>query len=135
MTWTYNAANLGTDQTYQVRLLCGDTDSTHPLIQDEEIDYLITLHANIYLAAAAACESIAAKFAQYADQKTGKIATWLTKRVDKFLEMAARLRAVAGRSFGKPYAGGISVADKAAQEANDDREAPSFTLGMMDNQS
>lgn len=135
MTWTYNVANLATDETYQVRLLCGDTDTNNQLIQDEEIDFLLSENSGVYFAAAAACEAIAAKLADEADQKTGKIATWLTKRVDKFLEMAKRLREVASRTLGRPYAGGISISDKEDQEADTDRVVPAFKVGIMDNES
>jgi len=133
MTWTYNVTQLDTDETYQVRLLCGDTDTNDQLIQDEEIDWLITQHGGVYFAAAAACEAIAAEFSKDADQKTGKIATWLTKRVDKYLEMAARLRKVAARTGGRGYAGGISIDDKATQADDPDRVVPSFKVGMMSN--
>ena len=133
MTWTYDPSDIENSQKDQVRLLCGDTDSTEQFLQDEEIEYLIKLHGSTLSAAAAACEAIAAKLARQADQKTGKIATWLSKRVDKYLEVAESLKKQAQIISAIPYVGGISVSDKEDRDAETDRVQPAFVVDMDDN--
>jgi len=134
MTWTYDLTLLATSELFQVRMLIGDTDSTKQMLQDEEIGQLLVQYGNnIYLAAAAACRAIAAKLSKEADQKTGKIATWLTSRVKWYLQAAEGYEALASTTNARGYGGGISLSDKANQEADTDWAQTYFKRGMMDN--
>src|SRR5690349_19775731 len=65
MSWTYdNSTNRG-----KVRLLCTDNDSTAPVFDDSEIDVFLELApANVFAAAALACETWARSRSKLAQQ-------------------------------------------------------------------
>lgn len=133
MSWSYNVNSLATNQTYQVRMLIGDTIPTDAQLQDEEIAFTLTLRANIWGAAAECCRSIASNYSREADSVQGELRTIYSARARAY---AARATAFDARASlggaGLPYAGGISVTDKQNQEQNTDRVAPQFNLGMDD---
>lgn len=98
MTWTYN--NTPGDDDYpgdEVRLLVGDTNEEDPLVQDEEITYFLSLYPKVtgkpaYLAAAAAAEAIAAKFARKMNTQIGPLSAQSKQQRDHYVELAAQLR-------------------------------------------
>lgn len=67
MTWTYTGDPSSSERD-AVRFLVADTDSTDPLISDEEITYLLSLYTEPPHAAVGAARAIAAKFSREADQ-------------------------------------------------------------------
>lgn len=67
MTWTYTGNPASSDRD-AVRFLVADTDSTDPLISDEEIAYLLDLYTEAPHAAVGAARAIAAKFSRESDQ-------------------------------------------------------------------
>ena len=67
MTWTYSG-NPAASNRDAVRFLVADTDSTDPLITDEEIAYLLVLYTEAPSAAVGAARAIAAKFSRESDQ-------------------------------------------------------------------
>lgn len=67
MTWTYSG-DPAANQRDAVRFLVADTDSTDPLITDEEIAYLLDIYTEAPHAAVGAARAIAAKFSREADQ-------------------------------------------------------------------
>ena len=77
----------------KVRLLIGDNDITNEAFTDAEITYFLTSNSNnIYLAAADALESWAAKYAASPDsEKIGDYA-YSQKIVDRMLSLAKRYR-------------------------------------------
>lgn len=134
MTWSYTINDLATSAKDQVRFLIGDTLSTDPQLQDEEINLAISRRTSIAGACAECCRSLAAKFARSVDMSAGssktsysQLAKAYTIKTNEF-EMQA-----ASGGGGLPYAGGISIADKLNQEANEDRVQPQFQVGMDDN--
>jgi hypothetical protein len=129
MAWTYNVSLINATPLYQVRLLCGDTDITDQLLQDEEINYLLSVFST-YEAAAQACDAIAAKFSRQADQTTGDISTSYSQRAKMYSERAIQLRNQSQNHTAAPYAGGISVSDKMINEQDTDVVQPSFTRGL-----
>jgi hypothetical protein len=70
MTWTYSG-NPAANERDAVRFLVADTDSTDPLITDEEIAYLLVLYTEAPHAAVGAARAIAAKFSRDSDQARG----------------------------------------------------------------
>ncbi|MDE2467772.1 MAG: hypothetical protein KGL35_03280 [Bradyrhizobium sp.] len=134
MTWSYNPATLATVKKDQVRLLIGDTASPDPLMQDEEINFLISLRNSIYGAAAECCRSLAAQFARQADSTQGSMHTTYSSKSRAYASRAAQYENMAiSRSGALPFAGGISIADKQQTEADSDRVPPQFNIGMDDN--
>lgn len=141
MAWTYDVTkfNDNTLSTYppatngqlmNVRLLIQDNRTARQLLQDEEIEQFINSEANIYMAAAACCDSLVAIAGT---QKSKKISEFqITYDAGFYRELAAQLRA-RGQGHQTPYAGGISIADKLAQQENTDWVPPAVSRGLDDN--
>jgi len=94
MTWSYNSS-LASDKD-KVRLLTGDTDTTDQLLQDEEINYLLTETGNVLLAAGRAARAIAAKFARQADKEVGDLRVSLSQKAEAYRKLADDLEKRAG---------------------------------------
>ncbi|MEN6605913.1 MAG: hypothetical protein ABFD60_01620 [Bryobacteraceae bacterium] len=131
--WTYDATKLN-DPTlgprYQVRLLIRDTVSTRPLLDDAEIDWLLTQESNVYMAAVAACESLVAAKGSVKSKKVNDLS--VDYDVSFYQSLAASLRA-RGMSGQVPFAGGISVGDKEVQQTDSDAVQPRLFRGLADN--
>lgn len=125
MTWSYSIALTSTRD--QVRLLVGDTMQKDPLLQDEEIAFLLTQAPNTKLAASRAAEAIAAKYARQADQAIGDWHVTLSQRVQHYKELAKELAASAPITA---YAGGIAQADRSSEQ-DSSLSQPAFTRGMI----
>lgn len=132
MAWTY-AADM-TQGRDRVRLLTGDTDSGDPQLADEEIAAFLPLtgalaQVNDWFAAAACCDTLAARYARQVDVSIGLTRTALSARLGAYRQKAADLRQRALLVGGAtPYAGGISVADEQAAVTDPDRVAPAVTM-------
>jgi len=115
----------------EVRFLVGDTDMTAPLIQDEEIDYLVTNQGSAGAAAIRACEVLATGFARLAsDKQVGDLKVSYSNRVADFRALAKDMR----RRYLTPipYVGGVSIADKIGVLANSDRVPNQLLIGKDD---
>ena len=134
MTWTYSPAGIAASTMMQVRYLVGDTVATDPLVQDEEINFALSQRPSIYGAAAMACRSLAARMAREADVVDKDLRTTLSAKSKAFARMAADYENKASsRSAARPYAGGLSIADKIQNECNPDRVQPGFSVDMDTN--
>jgi hypothetical protein len=131
-TWTFNYDP--TSQLDRVRILVGDTDENDPLISDEEIGLYLTggywAAGSDHLAAASVATAIAAKFARRADSLSagGTSVNW-AGLVDRYRTLAVELAEQGASAAGlsaAPFAGGISVGDVLAREADTDRVSPFF---------
>lgn len=128
------SGNPNTNPKDAVRFLIGDTDSTQPLLMDGEITYFLTQYNNTPLnAAIQCCESIAAKFTRMSDEKVGTVDVKFSQKAKQYTAMRDTLRQRLALNDATPYAGGISQADKHANDANADRVNPAFTKNMMEN--
>lgn len=135
MTWTYSGNPNGSDRD-AVRFLIGDTDNDDPLLQDEEIAYILTLETNVNMAAAKACRAIAATFARKATRKNvGDLSIDYSMRQQNYLDLAKKLESDAAIVLARPYCGGISQSDKDNRNADTDRVTPAFTKNQMDNKA
>ena len=122
-----------------VRFEIDDRDTipeTDAALSDEEIQYLIDTNTHILLAAAAAADAIAGKYA--ADAKSKKVGDlevdYGEGQAASYITLAGTLRQRAYRKAGAGvYAGGISKTDKDTAEADSDRVPSVFRMGMMDN--
>lgn len=78
-----------------VRLLIGDTDSAQ--LTDNQVDYFLEQRTNNRLLAAAdACDALAAKYARAYDFETDQQSFDRSQMHEQYLAMGARLRARAG---------------------------------------
>ncbi|MFN3077019.1 MAG: hypothetical protein ABT940_09105 [Alphaproteobacteria bacterium] len=132
MTWTYSG-NPASSNADTVRFLIGDTDSTDPLAQDEEIAFALAQRGSHYGAAAMICRAIAARFARLADQSVDAIHTSHSQMNRAFLSQAAQLEQL-DMTRATPYAGGLSRSGKLSVEQDEDRRQPAFRTGQDDNQ-
>lgn len=132
MTWTYNPSlALPRDR---VRFYCGDTVVTDQLISDEEIAGVLTMTASGERSAAAlCCENIGMRFASSANAITDDIGQKVEygERAQFFQDRARLLRSQLALSA-LPFAGGLTVTDKDAQETDDDRISPAFAKTLQD---
>jgi hypothetical protein len=113
--------------------LIRDTTQCNPLMEDEEINFFLTLRSSIYGAAAECCFALATQWAQSVDQGAGTTKSSYSQAAKAYKAMGATFNARAAQmGSGLPYAGGTSIADMINQLSNEDRPAPSFTRGMQD---
>lgn len=143
MSQTYEPTEIATDETYQVRFLVGDTNVESMVLQDEEIDWLLTTEANVYMAAAAAADRIATSMSAvgFVAGTSGPITRKRVGQTDisyangrtskEYATLSADLRR-RGRSHQTIFAGGISDADKLARDLDIDRPANRIRTGMFD---
>jgi hypothetical protein len=133
------------DDTDKVRFLTGDRFDGKMILEDEEIEWLLTQEANIYRAAAAACDQLAVAIAgsittasgagPISRKKVGNLelqyATGSGRTAKDYEGLAKMLRA-RGSGRNVPFAGGISVADKEARATDEDRPSDAFARGQFD---
>lgn len=95
MTWTYEDPSL--NQKDEVRAMVGDTNEADPLLSDEEIQTLLTRFLPTtgkqpWLAAAAACDAIAGKYARKTQQSIGSLSRAAQQAYEHYRQMAADFR-------------------------------------------
>lgn len=144
MGFTYTTGFLtssgATASLYKVRLMVGDTDTTRQQLQDEEIYYFINYQSSPTLAAAAACDALAAKYSFQINTMNSQLRVSAAARMQHYMDLADRLRAGgAGDIPGDPNiieatmsVGGSSVSAKDDIFSDSDSVQPSFRLGQDD---
>ena len=111
MVWSYSTISLATNKKNQVRLLIGDTNSSFPILQDEEITFFLTENDDSVLAAAIdCCEAAAAEFSKEADTKNGALSVKASQRSEQYLVMAEKLR-LRLSSYSDIFVGGATWSD------------------------
>jgi len=137
MPWTYNSAL--TEPRDQVRFLIQDTVAARPLLEDEEIDFLLlTEEDNIWLAAAAALTVAYLNSSRYASRTAADVSvTYLSaSEIDaRIAWLLARGGAVSPLLHQFPTAGGISRSDVERLRGNADWIPLSLRPGLFDNRS
>ena len=138
MTWTYNDPS--NSDLEAVRFEIQDTVSSAPLLQDEEINYVLAqespttdplTQAQILSAAAHCCEALGRRFAAQADTAMGDLSITYSKSAQGYFTQAKALRARA-QGMQAPWAGGQSLSEKAARAQNPDLVQPSFSRDQFD---
>ncbi len=130
MTWTYSRDPAHSSRD-AVRFLVGDTDADWPLVQDEEIDYILATYPNTTLAAAEVCDAIAARLSREADTGNMDMRVSASQRAQAYAQRAKELRAKVARTA-TIFVGGRSPADKDAAAQDTSRTQPAFKIGMHD---
>ena len=93
MSWDYDPTKLQEVPKDQVRFIIGDTNEAEPLLQDEEIEFLLSENNNhILLSAIAGCDSIISKLARVPDFKIGPYSESNQVRLNAYQMLVARLR-------------------------------------------
>lgn len=139
--WTYDATLFSSTivgyyigstvgERYQVRLLIQDINTSRQLFQDEEVDWQLTQEANVYMAAALLCDVLVMRAGGIKSKKISEFAVQYDTKF--YMSLAGELRA-RGMGHQVPYAGGISISDKARQEGDTDAVPPKITRRQADN--
>jgi hypothetical protein len=132
MTFTYNVSSLDSALN-RIRLEIGDTDSTRPLLQDEEIEQIIDEISDFNQQVAKCCRLICSIFAS--EPSNIKIEGFAESYKDAFehFEKLAEHYEKLGGSGGVPWAGSYDVDFKDATELDTTLVSPAFKRGMHDN--
>lgn len=134
MSWNYSGdpADSAKDLT---RFLIGDTDSTDPLLQDEEINWVLgQYNMSAINASIRCCEAIMSKFGRLADEAVGQVKISYSQKAKAYRQIAADLKVRLATEDAAPYGGGLSQSDKITQEQNKDRVKPDFSKHQQENQ-
>lgn len=114
MAWSYSGDPSSSSRD-EVRFLIGDTDADDQLLQDSEVDYLVSVSpdgsGHNYLAASAACDAIAARYAKQISKSVGSLSIQLSEKYQHYKELADTLYDMAtkgalARKPGPPRLGG-----------------------------
>jgi hypothetical protein len=145
MTWTFDptqlsAASSVTASLAKVRVMIGDTDTTWQLLSDEIIYFTLTNQSSPTLAAATACDFVAASFLRQCNTENSALRVSAAARHKHYLEMADRLRKGGpgevpqdgGLVLADMYVGGAEHAAVDALKDNDSRVQPLFSVGEHD---
>ena len=120
--------------TDAVRMLIRDTSTSAPRLHDNEILFVIDAHPNVWFAAAAAADIIAGGASDTITiTKVGDLSLAQGSVAQEYRSLAMSLRQTGAIKDGTPFAGGISVDDKAVQVGDADWDNPLISLGMHDN--
>lgn len=126
--WTYNGTP-DTDDRDAVRDLIGDTNAGKKLLFDPEIDVELTRWVNVYFAAAACCEKLAARTAPEATISAAGMSEAHSTKSSQWRAMATRYWKL-GKLEAKPVATGQAVTEKIEADTDSDAVQPKFRLDM-----
>ena len=114
-----------------VRLTIGDTNSSSWILTDAEINYRIGLTSDTRLASIACVKDILAKIARDVAKSTTGPSSSRDQKTTHYRDLLKDLEAEAYQAAGGK-AGGTSIAENNALEANSDFDQPAFKIGMDD---
>lgn len=132
MSWSYSGDPSSSDKD-AVRFNIGDTIEADPQLQDEEILYLLDINGgSIQQATIDAFKALISKYSRFVNEKVGDVSNALSDRLENFkLALSEYERKLT--AFVVPFAGGISVAGKKANERNTALIEPFFNRPQFDN--
>lgn len=134
MSWTYSG-DPQTSAKDETRFYIGDTDKTDPLLNDQEISFILKQYNfSAINAAIPCCNFIMTKFGRMADESVGQVKIMYSQKVKAYRQIKEDLRELLAITDMTPYAGGISVSDKLTNNQNTDLVRPDFSKHMMENQ-
>lgn len=129
--WTY-VPTLPTTRD-KVRFFIGDNDDQNKIFDDGEIDAMLSLESNIYLAAALLADQLAARYASEANVSVDGLSVSSSNKTEKYRTLAAQLRERAistGGGIGMPFVGGISLSTMQSVDQDTDRNPSKFKIGQ-----
>jgi len=131
MTFTYDVALLSEDLN-RIRLEIGDTDSNRPLLEDQEIEQIISETTTFNMQVAKCCRLICSIFAS--EPTSVRIEGFSESFKDAYahFETLALYYEHLGGGGGVPWMGSHDVAFKEATELDTSLVSPSFKRGLHD---
>lgn len=95
MSWSYSG-NPATSDLDAVRFYTGDTDEELPLLQNEDIEFLLSrwmpIYKSVLLTSAVAAEIIAGKFARQVSVNADGVSVGISELQTKYEQLATSLR-------------------------------------------
>lgn len=136
MTFTYALSDLtSTDETTKnrtlIRMRLGDTDSEAVLLEDEEIEAVLSATSSLPVATLQCCRVLLGAIARDVDANGAGISTNRSQKTQHYRDLIAELEAEVRLGAGA-YLGGTSIARERAIEADTDFKRPAFKRGMHD---
>jgi len=135
MTWNYSGRPADSDRDH-VRYLIGDTCEDEPLVQDEEIAFVIAEQSTLKLAAASALRALAALYSRKVTSKVGDVSNNCSDMSKAFSDRANELDPSGQATSSAPLVrlsfGGLTVSGKDTLDADCDAVQPWFKRGMDD---
>lgn len=116
-----------------VRHYIGDTDEEHEFLSNEEIEYeLAQVNDDVTAASANCAERIAARLFPRVDYRVHGV--WIngSELAKNLRQIATQLQQSDRLAGAGPYVGGISKAEKTAEESVSDLRDKAFEVGMHD---
>lgn len=141
MAWTYDPTDLNRDtasgRLNVVRLLTGDTDSSDPQMQDEELVFSLTqVSDDVYLAASYVANTIASKYSRLVTTELdGQLQVEYGELANNYRSLSQSLKQQA-KSVGATLnltAGGIDNTTICTVDEDTTRPLPSFRAGQFNN--
>lgn len=126
MSWSYSG-DPSASSGDAVRFMLGDTDSSDPLVTDEEIAWLLDQGIGVEETAARMAEALAAKFARQVSTSVEGVSINASDRATQFRALAAHLRSQSSL-VAVPTVGGTDIPRRftTGMDANDTVEGNSF---------
>lgn len=134
-TWEYTG-DPTTSTKDQVRFLIQDVDESDKQMSDEEINWMLSVESNVYLAASLACKTLAARYRAKAQSKSvGGLSISYGDRARQFEEQAKLLETTAQETSDVPVpvSTAMSKADKETRADDDDLNLAVFTSDEFEN--
>lgn len=137
MSWSYDYHTLGTstdsERLNYVRLLIGDTDSTDPQVQNEEVSLALSQNGdNVYTAGAWLAGIIASKYSRrVTTELDGALMAEYSDLAKQYRQLSQQLRDDAKKYDGKSLGvigGGISVTTIDTVRNDTDRPESAFRM-------
>ena len=137
MTFTYSG-NPGASALDEVRFLIQDTDSTDPLLTNEEINYLLTAYGDPYLAAISSVTALIAQASRVVEEskKVGDLSLTI-KSGARVAQWETLLKYLKQEQFRRNPAAPIVNANVLlpTDERDLEDEGSDFVVGQMDNKT
>lgn len=119
--------NLSRDSD-KVRFLLQDTDESNLIMQNTEINFLVQSWGDYKLAAIAACDVMAAKFAKlYERKELADLKVMYRDKIKQYTQLAANLKSQMLISA-SPYAGGLSQGELITSKQDTDAIQPLYSV-------
>ena len=136
MSWSYTADPLN-NSVDELRLLIGDTNSSDPQLQDEEIGYFLAKYASVNQATIAAVTNLIAKYSRLSDETTAELSIKWSQKAQAYRRLKDDLSDPVNAASSAPvsFGGGISNTDIDTRRSNSDRFDETFKVGMHKNTS
>jgi len=134
VAWNYTGDPANSDRD-AVRFLVGDTCEADPLLQDAEVDFVISEQTTNELAAAYCLRALAARFSRQVTKKIGDVSVNCSDLAKAFAERADELDPngiTKNVPLALPSFGGLSIDEKDSLAEDEDAVQPSFSRGMND---